>query len=116
MIKGESVILYERVVTGYDAFNEPIYGTPTEAIIDNVLIAPVSANEIVDAHQLDGRHEVYQLALPKGDAHEWAGNTVSFWGKLWRVFGDAQEGMAENIPLSWNKKIMVERINNGQGV
>lgn len=111
MILGQAITLYERVQIGVDSFNAPIYGEPTETVVDNVLIAPVSANDIVDQSELEGRHEVYQLAIPKGDAHTWENNTVSFWGKTWRVFGAPEQGMGENIPLSWNKKIMVERID-----
>jgi hypothetical protein len=34
---------------------------------------------------------------------------VDFFGHSWRVIGFGTEGIEANIPLSWNKKIMVER-------
>lgn len=32
-----------------------------------------------------------------------------FLGRKWHVLGFAIEGIDENIPLDWNKKVMVER-------
>ena len=110
MIQGQSIVLYNRTVTGYNDFNEPIF-TNTKTTVENCLIAPVSGDDIIDTHELEGRREVYTIALPKGDAHTWDNNIVEFWGKRWRVFGAPVEGMPENIPLSWNKKITVERID-----
>ena len=36
-IKGESVVLYEKTLTGYDAANRPVY-TETPVTVENVLI------------------------------------------------------------------------------
>lgn len=35
--------------------------------------------------------------------------TVEFWGKKWKTFGLVSETIEELTPLSWNKKVMVER-------
>lgn len=107
-IKGIRITLYERVKTGIDEFNHPIY-EEVPATIDNVLIAPATTSEIVDIQNLTGKKAVYSIAIPKGDAHEWQDNKVEFFGKIWRVIGFPQEGIEENIPLAWNQKWMVER-------
>lgn len=111
MIKGIPVTLYERASTGaVDAFNRPIISTvPT--IVENVLVAPMSETEVLELLNLTGRRAVYQLGLPKGDSHNWTDARVDFFGSSWHVVGDVLEGQEEMIPLSWNKKIRVERID-----
>ena len=112
-MKGVNVILYDRVVTGVDALNHPIYAE-TAQTVENVLIAPMSTNEILENYNLTGRKAVYQLAIPKGDAHDWtAGKRVDFFGKSWRIIDIPEEGIEDLIPLSWNKKVRVETYEQG---
>lgn len=111
MIKGIPVTLFERAATGeVDAFNRPVVST-VQTTVENVLVAPMTETEILDVMNLTGRRAVYQLALPKGDNHDWTDARVDFFGSSWHVIGDVLEGQEEMIPLSWNKKIRVERIN-----
>lgn len=112
-MKGVNVILYDRVVTGLDALNHPVYAE-TAQTVENVLIAPMSTNEILENYNLTGRKAVYQLAIPKGDAHDWtAGKRVDFFGKSWRIIDIPEEGIEDLIPLSWNKKVRVETYEQG---
>jgi hypothetical protein len=109
MIKGITVTLYYRTETGRDAFNAPIY-TETAAPVDNVLVAPMSSTEVLETLELTGSRAVYQLGIPKGDTHDWsAGKKVSFFGEDWRIIALPTEGIEDMIPLSWNKKVQVER-------
>ena len=110
LIHGITVKLYNKVQSGTDALNHPVY-TFTETDVENVLIEPLSAQEISDALDLTGRKAVYRLCLPKGDDHDWRDKTVEFFGKKFRTIGDEQEWIEDMVPLAWNKKIMVERIN-----
>lgn len=107
-MRGITVTLYERTQVGTDAFHAPVYEeTPVE--VENVLVAPASTTEILDTVNLYGRKAVYTMAIPKGDTHDWENRRVSFFGADWRTFGIPTEGVEELIPLSWNKKVMVER-------
>lgn len=108
MIKGIPVTLWERVQTGTDAANAPIY-TETPVQVENVLVTPSSDKDVIDALQLYGKHAVYELSLPKGDQHDWNDCRVDFFGQSWRVFGAGREWIEENVPLFWNRKVMVER-------
>lgn len=106
-IKGITITLYENVKTGEDGFGKPIYEeTPVE--VENVLVAPTSSQEILDAINLYGKKAVYTMAIPKGDTHDWQDKHVSFFGKDFRVFGIPLEGIECDIPLDWNKKVTVE--------
>ena len=112
-MKGITVTLYERTQTGTDALNHPVY-TETAAAIDNVLVAPVSSTEVTEIYNLTGRKAIYQLAIPKGDTHDWtAGKKVAFFGETWRIIAMPEEGIEKLIPLSWNKKVKVERYEQG---
>lgn len=112
-MNGITVILYNRELTGADAFNHPIY-EDIAVPVDNVLVAPMSDEEVLQTYTLTGRKAVYQMGIPKGDTHEWtAGKKVRFFGEDWRIIGANQEGIEALIPLSWNKKVKVERYEQG---
>lgn len=103
-----TVTLYEKRQTGVDGFNKAIY-TETPVDVTDVLVAPASAQETLDAVNLYGKKAVYTMAIPKGDTHSWEDCRVSFFGKDWHVFGIPLEGIECDIPLRWNKKVTVER-------
>ena len=112
-MRGMTITLYDRVETGKDALNHPIY-TETPVAVDNVLIAPSSVVEVLDPNNLNGRRGDYVMAIPKGDTHDWtSGKTVSFLGKDWRIIEMPEEGIEWLIPLDWNKKVRVERYEQG---
>ena len=108
MIKGITVLLYEKIQTGEDDFKRPLYEEePVQ--VKNVLVVPASNPEVISSLDLTGRKAVYTLAIPKGDKHVWTDRKVEFFGETWRTIGIPTEGIEENIPLQWNKKVMVER-------
>lgn len=108
MIKGITVTLINKSQTGTDPFGAPVY-SDVETEIDNVLVAPASSDDIINQMSLTGRKAIYQLAIPKGDENTWENQEVRFFNQRWRAFGIPLEGIEELIPLSWNKKVMVER-------
>lgn len=110
-MRGVTVILLQRTQTGTDPFNRPIYAD-AEIPVDNVLISPVDTggDELLSALDLTGRKAVYTLAIPKGDTNEWEGNRVRFFGETWQVIGIPTKGIDALIPLDWNMKVQVERI------
>ena len=103
MIKGIPVILYEKTVIGKDEFDHPLY-REIPVTIENVLVAPASTTELLDALNLTGKKAVYNIAIPKGDNHTWQDCRVDFFGMSWQVIGFPQQGIEENIPLEWNQK------------
>lgn len=111
-MRGISITLYQKTQSGTDAFGAAIY-TETPVTVENVLVAPVSDEEITDTLNLYGKRAVYQLAIPKGDAHEWENCRVSFFGQDFRVIGKPTEGIESLIPLRWNRKVKVESIVTG---
>lgn len=112
-MKGITVTLLERSQSGTDPFGAPIW-QESETSVDNVLVAPVTpgGEEATEPLDLSGRKAVYTLALPKGDTHVWEGCRVRFFGETWQVFGMPTEGIEELIPLQWNRKVRVERIES----
>ena len=108
MIKGITVTLINKKEVGKDPFGNPIYDD-VEIEVDNVLVSPVSTEDIVHTLELTGKKAVYTLAIPKGDENDWEDAEVIFFNKKWRTFGFVTEGIEHLIPLDWNKKVMVER-------
>lgn len=107
-LKGITVTLITKQLTGTDPFGAPVF-QDVETQVDNVLVAPASSDDVVNNLSLTGRKAVYQLAIPKGDTHHWENAEVVFFGERWKTFGIPLQGIEELIPLDWNKKVMVER-------
>lgn len=111
MISGIPIELVTKVQTGVDGFNRPVYEDSVETV-DNVLVAPASHEEVIETLNLTGRKVTYTLGIPKGDTHTWEGQDVilppPFAGR-YHVVGIPTAGIDAMIPLSWNKKVQVER-------
>ena len=107
-MRGITVTLHNRVQTGTDAFNRPIYEESTTTV-NNVLIGEPTTEEVVNELNLSGKRLAYTLAIPKGDEHEWKDAVVEFFGERFRTFGTPTQGIDHLIPLQWNMKVKVER-------
>ena len=107
-IKGMTVVLIDKVKTGTDPFDAPIY-EDKEIPIENVLVSPTSSDDVINQVQLYGKKSTYTLGIPKGDEHDWEDKEVHFWGKKYRTFGPIIEGIESMVPSKWHKKVMVER-------
>lgn len=108
LIKGIPVILYEKTRTGTDAFNAPVY-TVVPVKVDNVLISPVSTEDLVDENGMTGRRAVCEISIPKKNTNDWENTTVEFLGQKWRTYGFVQSYLTENVPLDWDRKVRAER-------
>ena len=108
LIKGIPVKLFVRRQTGADPFGRPTYEETAETI-DNVLVGEPSSDDVTSELNLSGKVVAYVLAIPKGDTHDWENTSVEFFGQRFRTIGMPMQGIEENIPLAWNKKVKVER-------
>lgn len=110
-MKGVTIQLIQKTETGVNALNEPIYEEEI-AEVSNVLVGEPSSDEIANNMSLYGKMTKYVLAIPKGDTHIWEDTEIilpePFAGK-YKTIGYPTAGIEANIPLSWNKKVMVER-------
>lgn len=108
MIKGITVILYERTQIGVDELNDPVYSeSPVE--VKNVLVSQPDSAEIVNSTTLEGKQAEYVLCIPKGDTHSWENSRVTIWSEDFVTFGKVTQHIEENVPLRWNKKVQVAR-------
>ena len=106
-INGITVTLISFTQTGTDDFNRPIT-SEVKTNVDNVLVSPASSDDVTNTLNLTGKKAVYNLAIPKGDAHDWENALVEFFDKRWRVVGIPVKGIEAMIPLDWNEKVTVE--------
>lgn len=107
-MKGVSVVLHVLTPNGVDAFNNPVF-TDATVTVDNVLIGQPTTEEISSSIELYGKKIEYMLGIPKGDTHDWEDTMVEFWGQTYRTFGMTIQGIEENIPTPWHRKVRVER-------
>lgn len=75
-------------------------------IVDNVLIGEPAYTEINGC-----RIPTFTISVPKGDEHNWLDRQLQFFNMRFRTVGYPEQGMEENIPLCWNKKIKAELLN-----
>ena len=108
MLKGITVTLISKEFSGKDPFGAPIF-EDKEILVNNVLVSPTSAEDVINQLTITGKRAIYTLAIPKGDENVWEDQEVHFFGEKWRVFGIPLQGIDGLIPLAWNKKVMVER-------
>lgn len=111
-LRGRTVVLYDKVKTGVDHFNRPVYeDVPVE--VENVLIGAPTAQEVIDTLNLTGKRVAYTLGIPKGDTHVWTDRRVElpedFPSGEYRTFGYPAIGQEELVPLQWGKNVMVEK-------
>ena len=110
LLKGISVVLITKVSSGKDAFNRPIE-TEVRETVDNVLVSPLSQTDVAVITELsmNGKKARYQMAIPKGDNHDWEDAEVEFFGERWKTVGFSTMGIEDLMPLDWNRKVVVER-------
>ena len=107
-MRGVTVYLHVKTESGTDVFGAPIY--VDEVIpVDNVLIGEPSSDQAIQELNLYGKRLAYVLAIPKGDDNVWTDTEVEFFGEKFRTYGEPTQGIEDLIPLSWNKKVRVER-------
>lgn len=107
IIKGTPVKLHVRTQNGTDGFDRPTYDDEI-VTVDNVLIGEPSTEDITNELNLSGKRIAYVLAIPKGDTHIWTDTIVEFFGGKFKTVGIPTQGIEDNIPLAWNKKVKVE--------
>lgn len=111
MIKGITIQLVKKTLSGYNAMHEPTF-TEETINVDNVLVGEPSTDDITNALELFGKKVAYTLAIPKGDTNDWTDTEVilpaPFAGRYMTI-GYPTAGIEANIPLKWNKKVKVER-------
>lgn len=107
-IHGIQITLIDKQVVSTDPFGSPVV-KDVEILVDNVLVAPATTEDVTSQMSLTGKKISYTLGIPKGDMHDWENKEVRFFGKRWRTVGIPLEGIEELTPLEWNKKVMVER-------
>lgn len=108
-LKGIPVTLVNLVKTGTDPFGADAV-TEKATVVDNVLVAPLNSDELVNELNLTGRRISYILGIPKGDSHNWENAIVEFFDDRFKTVGSPTQGIEDMIPLQWNKKVKVERI------
>ena len=108
-MRGITVSLAVKTAGAPDPLGAPTW-TTAWADVENVLVAPVSSEDLLETYNLYGKRAAYTLAIPKGDAHVWEDTEVRFFGRTFRTIGVPIGGIDALIPLSWNQKVQVELV------
>lgn len=115
IMRGITITLLVRTQTGTDKLNRPVYQTET-VTVDDVLVGEPTADDISNAQVMFGKRAAYCMAIPKGDTHIWEDTEVILpapFAGHYKTIGYPTAGIEANIPLRWNKKVLIERMQNG---
>lgn len=111
-MQGITIELKVRTKTGEDEFNRPVYAEQWIEVSD-VLVGEPSTEDITNALAMYGKRAGYTLAIPKGDSHIWEDTEVRLpepFAGTYHTIGYPRAGIEANIPLRWNKKVLIERV------
>lgn len=107
MIVGETVTVERRVETGRDPGNSPIWDWVCE-VVDNVLVAPGSRNDVEGTTRPDGVEVKFTLHFPKGYPETLANARISVRGRAsMRVVGDPSHYTEANTPGEWSMPVEI---------
>lgn len=107
MIKGETVILYEKTQIGTDPFNKPVFDE-VETPVNNVIVGSPTYEALVSELNLTGKRLVFTLGIPKGDTHDWKDAKVKIRNQMFRTYGYPMTQTEANVPGAWNTQVKVE--------
>ena len=113
-MRGITVKLTEKTQSGTDPFGMPKF-TTAEVDVHDVLVGEPSTDDITNTITMYGKKVAYTLAIPKGDTHVWEDTTVTLpapFEGTYHTIGYPTAGIEANIPLRWNKKVHLERIES----
>lgn len=107
-MKGEDVILLDRVKVGQDPFGADIYDE-VEICVPDVIVGTPSTEAITTEINLYGKSIMFVLGIPKGDKNDWKDKVVLIRGERYRTYGFPLTQTEANVPGRWNTQVKVER-------
>lgn len=107
-IKGITIKLAVKEQIKTDEFNRPIYESKL-IDIENVIVTPINSLDVSNELNVFGKTIAYELCIPKGDKNNWVDTYVEFFDQRFLTVGHPEEFIESMLPLSWNKKVRVER-------
>lgn len=112
-IKGQSVILFEKIQTGKNSLGAPVFEeVPVQ--VENVLIGEPSTDDVTSSVSMYGKKVTYVLGIPKNDTHNWKDAKVVFVdgyniAHTVKTFGFPITGIQDNFPpIPWGAKVRCE--------
>lgn len=106
MFRGEKVTVTKRTETGRDSFNNPVFSME-EIEVDNVLVAPGAAADVIDSVRPEGTEVTYTLYFPKTFDGKLENEKINVRGEWLDVIGCPDRYSDELCPTSWNMVVMV---------
>lgn len=106
MLTGETVVVTNRTETGRDEFNNPVF-TDVEEPVDNVLVAPGAAADVVDTVRPEGAEVNYTLYFPKTFTAKLECEKVQVRGEWLDVIGHPDRYSDDVCPTDWNMVVTV---------
>ena len=114
MIRGVTVtVVAPNPTKELDRFGEPVMGTPTSTTVDDVLVAPLSTDDL-RAPRADGDTVDLTLHFPKSWTAPLRGCSVTLpepWAGTYRVVGEPMPYIGADTPGKWHMPVEVARVD-----
>ena len=110
MLTGETVVVAKRTETGRDEFNNPTF-SDEETAVDNVLVAPGEAADVIESVRPEGVEVNYTLYFPKTFTGDLECEKVKVRGEWLDVIGHPDRYADEVCPTDWNMVVMAGAVH-----
>ena len=107
MIRGETVLVSFFEEGKRDAHNNPDPGHGDPIAVDNVLVAPAAASDVIDSVRPDGRLIRYTLYFPKTFTDDLTKALVKVRDDTLPVVGSPRPWCPDMTPGQWNLVVQV---------
>ena len=109
MMRGETVIVEDRIEVGRNRYEELVYEY-SSVEVRNVLVAPGRTKDVAESNR-DGDLIAYTLYFPKSFAGSLDGRRVSVRGEWCRVVGAPRPYDPAASPTDWNMVVEVATVD-----
>lgn len=95
--------------TEVDSMGEPIVSW-LEETVTNVLVGPSESNRIEQNGRILGTDDTLNVYVPKTYIASLKNCKMLIYGAEWSVLGDPQAFPAALCPTSWNRRVVVRKV------
>ncbi len=109
LIAGCPVEVSRPVRTGADRYGAPVVEMRAETV-ENVLPQPEGTKDLGEGRP-QGSSSSMAFHFPKGYGQSLKGCVISYGGKRYRVVGDPQPWLEDNVPGPWSMRAEAEAVD-----